>query len=106
MAAGLTIDTEQLAAQAYREAGPGQAFLGTAHTLAHFETANYLSDLADTASYEQWADEGGRDLQQRANSRWKEMLADFEAPAIDPAVDEALLDFMARKKRELPDQWY
>jgi len=106
MAGGLTIDTEQLAADAFREAGPGQAFLGTAHTLAHFETANYLSDLADTSSYEQWTDEGGHDLQQRANLRWKEMLADYETPAIDPAVDEALLDFMARKKRERPDQWH
>ncbi len=103
---GLAIDAEGLAAEAYREAGPGVAFLGTAHTLAHFETANYLSDLADTTSYEQWAEDGRLDLERRANRRWKEMLADYEAPPLDPAVDEALQDFMARKKLSAPDQWH
>jgi trimethylamine--corrinoid protein Co-methyltransferase len=34
------------------------------------------------------------------------MLQDYEAPPMDPAVDEALKDFIARRKRELPDAWY
>ena len=78
----------------------------TAHTLAHFETANYLSDLADTASYEQWTEAGGQDLERRANRRWKEMLEGDEAPPLDPAIDEALQDYMARKKSAAPDQWH
>ncbi len=106
MLGGLTIDGDGLAADAYREAGPGEAFLGTAHTLAHFETANYMSELADTASYEQWVEDGRHDLEQRANRRWKEMLADYQAPPLDPAIDEALQDFMARKKSAMPDQWH
>ena len=103
---GLTIDAEGLAAEAFREAGPGEAFLGTAHTLAHFESANYLSDLADTASYEQWSEEGRQDLERRANQRWKQMLADYQAPPLDPAVDEALRDFIVRRKSAMPDQWH
>ena len=106
MIEGLTIDEEALAADAYREAGPGEAFLSTAHTLANFETANYLSELADTNSFEQWAEDGRQDLEQRANRRWKQMLADYQAPPLDPAIDEALQDFMARKKAALPDQWH
>ena len=103
---GLTVDGEGLAAAAYREAGPGEAFLGTAHTLAHFETANYLSELADTASYEQWAEGGRLTLEQRAHRRWRQMLADYQAPPLDPAIEEALQDFMARRKAALPDQWH
>ncbi|MDJ0969881.1 MAG: trimethylamine methyltransferase family protein [Kiloniellales bacterium] len=106
MLRGLTIDDAGLAAEAYREAGPGEAFLGTAHTLAHFETANYLSDLTDTDSYEQWAENGRHDLERRANRCWKQMLADYQAPPLDPAIDEALRDFMARRKAALPDQWH
>ena len=106
MAGSLSIDAEGLAADAYREAGPGEAFLGTAHTLAHFETANYLSELADTASYEQWAETGRLNLEQRASRRWQEMLADYQAPALDSAIDEALQDFMACKKSAMPDQWH
>ena len=106
MLSGLTVDAEGLAAEAYREAGPGEAFLGTAHTLAHFETANYLSDLADADSYEQWLEGGRLDLEQRAGRRWKQMLADYAPPPLDPAIDEALQDFMARKKASMPDQWH
>ncbi len=106
MIGGLTIDRESLAADAYREAGPGGAYLSTAHTLAHFETANYDSALADTASFEQWTEDGSRDTERRANSRWKEMLGSYSAPPLDPAIDEALQDFMARRKAAMPDQWH
>ena len=106
MAGGMPIDTDSLAAGAYREAGPGEGFLGTAHTLAHFAAANYHSDLADTSSYEQWRDAGRMSAEQRANRRWKDMLADYQAPPLDAAIDEALIDFMARIKAETPDQWH
>jgi trimethylamine--corrinoid protein Co-methyltransferase len=106
MLGGLNIDSDGLAADAFREAGPGGLFLGTAHTLAHFETANYLSPLADTASYEQWVESGRLGLEQRAHRAWKQMLEDYQAPALDPAIDEALQDYMTRSKATLPDQWY
>ena len=44
--------------------------------------------------------------QQRAFERWTQLLQDYEAPPIDPAMDEALKDFVARRKSELPDAWY
>ncbi len=106
MLGGLAVDEDGLAADAFREAGPGTNFLGTAHTLAHFESANYLSELADTASFEQWEEGGRLDLEQRAGRRCKAMLAEYQAPPLDPAIDEALRDFMARRKSALPDQWY
>jgi trimethylamine--corrinoid protein Co-methyltransferase len=31
------------------------------------------------------------------------MLAEYEAPALDPGIDEALRDFIARKKASMPD---
>ena len=104
--AGLTIDDNTLGKDAFRQAGPGENFFGTPHTLANFETANYISDLADNTSYEQWVENGRETLEQRANRRWKDMLARCQAPAMDPSIDEALLDFMARKKQATDDQWY
>ena len=80
---------------------PGQHFLGTAHTLANFETAFYRSTTADNSSFEQWSEEGGLDAAQRANALWKKQLADYEAPPIDAAVDAELLDFMTRRKAEI-----
>ncbi len=106
MLSGLIIDDNELGSEAYRQAGPGENFFGVGHTLKNFETANYRSDLADTSSFEQWEEAGRETIEQRANRRWKEMLASYEAPAMDPAVEEALQDFMTRKKRAVGDEWY
>ena len=39
----------------------------------------------------------------RANERWKQMLRDYEAPALDEGIDEQLQAFMAKRKEVLPD---
>jgi trimethylamine--corrinoid protein Co-methyltransferase len=82
---------------------PGQHFLGHPHTLANFETAFYRSEIADNNSYEQWLEGGSLEAAQRANPIWKRMLREYEAPPIDPAVDEALIAYMTKRKAEFPD---
>jgi trimethylamine--corrinoid protein Co-methyltransferase len=103
---GVDLSDNGQAMDAIREVGPGQHFLGAAHTQANFEQAFYRSPLADNNSYEQWKEDGSLDSAQRANKIWKQMLKNYEAPALDPSIDEALLDFMARRKAESPDQNY
>jgi trimethylamine--corrinoid protein Co-methyltransferase len=39
----------------------------------------------------------------RANALWKMQLAEYVAPPLDLAVDEALLDFISRRKAAFPD---
>ena len=104
--AGLEIDDEQLAADAYREAGVGTNFLGVAHTMRHYKSANFRAELADATPFEQWSEAGSKDMQQRAYELWNRMLAEYEAPPIDAAIDEALLEFVARKKASMEDAWY
>jgi len=82
---------------------PGTHYLGTAHTLANFESAFYRSEIADNNSYEQWQEDGSLDAAQRANAIWKKQLAEYEGPPLDVALDEALLDFIARTKASMPD---
>jgi trimethylamine--corrinoid protein Co-methyltransferase len=83
--------------------GPGQHYLGAAHTLANFETAFYRAETADNNSYEAWLEAGSMDAAQRANAIWKRMLREYEAPPIDPGVDEALQEFIAKRKASMPD---
>lgn len=101
--AGPDLSANGQAMDAIREVGPGKHFLGCAHTQANFESAFYRSPLADNNSFEQWEAEGGLDMARRANVLWKKQLADYVAPPLDPAVDEALLDFIARRKASFPD---
>ena len=38
---------------------------------------------------------------QRANAIWKQLLQEYEQPALDPSIDDALVDFVARRKLKL-----
>ena len=88
---------------AIREVGPGQHFLGCQHTQENFETAFYRSTIADNNSFEQWEADGSMDANQRANKLWKKWLEEYTAPPLDPAVDEALQDYMQRRKSSFAD---
>jgi trimethylamine--corrinoid protein Co-methyltransferase len=103
MLQGYDLSENGQAMDAIREVGPGSHFLGCAHTQANFQTAFYRSSIADNNSYEQWEAEGALDASQRANKIFKRILADYQAPDLDPAIDEALLEFIARKKESMPD---
>ena len=102
---GLDASANGLALDALRTNPPGNHFLGTAHTLANFETAFYRSDTADNNSFEQWSEEGGLDASQRANALWKRRLAEYQPPALDETIDEELLAFIERRKAALPDEF-
>ena len=103
---GMAVDEDALAFEALAELGPGQHLFSTQHTLRHYETAYWDSALDDNQPWETWDEQGGVDYAQRANARWKKLLREYEAPPIDQGVDEALLDFIARRKDEMPDMWY
>jgi trimethylamine--corrinoid protein Co-methyltransferase len=100
---GIDMSENGQAVDAIVENGPGQHFLGTAHTLANFETAFYRSEIADNNSFEQWQEDGSLDAAQRANAIWKRMLRDYEAPPLDEGIDEALQEFIAKRKASMPD---
>lgn len=101
--AGVDLTPNGQAMDAIAEVGPGNHFLGCAHTQANFESAFYRSPLADNNSYEQWLAEGSLDMAQRANVQWKKQLEEYVSPPLDAAVDDALLDFIGRRKAATPD---
>lgn len=104
LAAGMDLSERGQAMEAIREVGPGNHFLGCAHTQANFESAFYQSTIADYASYEQWSTEGALTAAQRASLVCKRMLAEYVDPGIDPAIDEAMKTFIARRKGQLTDE--
>lgn len=101
--AGVDMSPNGQAVEALTTNPHGEHFLGHPHTLANFETAFYQSSIADNNSFEQWVDDGSSDAATRANGLWKRMLAEYEAPPIDEAIDEELRDYIARRKAEEPD---
>ena len=99
----VVVDEAALGFDAIAEVGPGGHFFGSAHTMERYETAFYRPILSDWRNYETWADDGARTATERANRIWKQLLAEFVAPPLDPAAAEGIADFVARRKRELGD---
>ncbi|WP_283178085.1 trimethylamine methyltransferase family protein [Gemmobacter sp. 24YEA27] len=103
IAKGVAVDENAQALDAIREVGPGGHYLGCAHTQANFKTAFWRSDVLDYKPFETWEEEGARDTSQLAALKVRKMLADYVAPELDVAKREALDDYVAKRKAEMPD---
>ncbi|HSS37080.1 MAG TPA: trimethylamine methyltransferase family protein, partial [Patescibacteria group bacterium] len=95
------VDEATLGFEAIAEVGPGGHFFGSAHTLERYETAFYRPLLSDWRNFETWHEDGARTATERANTIWKQLLAEAVEPPMDPAIREALDAFVARRKREI-----
>ncbi len=98
---GIGLTDEDFAWDAFEEAGHGGHFLGTAHTMRHYETAFYQHKVFNMDGYEKWQEEGSEDSYQKANKIWKRMLKNYEAPVLDEAVAEELHAFVAQRRSEI-----
>ncbi|MEO0821628.1 MAG: trimethylamine methyltransferase family protein [Pseudomonadota bacterium] len=102
MAEGVRWDDFDEALAAVRDIGPGGHYLGHPHTLANFQRAFFMPKLLDNNAIEQWQADGALDTTARALARARTLLAGYEEPALDPARDDALRDYIARREREIP----
>ncbi len=96
----LDLSEDALAVEAIRDVGPGGHFFGTPHTQSRYKTAFYSPILSDWRNFETWAEAGSPTAVEKANRVWKERLAAYEKPPIDPAVEEEIEAFVAKRKAE------
>lgn len=100
-AKGVSLSDEDFAWDAFEEVGPGGHFLGAAHTIRHYETAFFQHSVFNMDNYEKWEAEGSEDSYKRANKVWKQMLANYQQPALDEGKKEALEEFVAKRRAEI-----
>ena len=97
----LKIDLDEVGLEAMREVGPGGHFFGCAHTMERYKTAFYEPFISDWQNSENWVLAGSKDATARATELWPKILEEFEPPAVDAAVKEALQAYMAKRKEAL-----
>ncbi|MDJ0711490.1 MAG: trimethylamine methyltransferase family protein [Woeseiaceae bacterium] len=95
------LSDDELALDAIREVGPGGHHFGTEHTLARYASAFYAPLISSRENFERWQEAGSADAATRANGAWKQLLKDYEQPPLDPGIDEALEDYVERRKLEI-----
>ncbi len=102
MAEGPRWDDFEEGIAAIRDVGPAGHYLGHAHTMANFQRAFYMPKLFDNNSIEQWQADGSKEITERALIYAKKLLNEYQEPKLDDAKNDELLDFIARREREIP----
>ncbi len=102
MAEGIRWDDFDEALKAVGDIGPGGHYLGHPHTLENFQRAFFMPDMFDNNSIEQWAAEGSVEITERALTTARQMLNEYQEPTLDEAINDALLDYIAQREREIP----
>ncbi len=103
LAAGIDVDDEHVALDAIREVGPGGMFLAAGHTLEHFRDWSFLSPIFRAQAYPTWQKEGAPRAEETAVHVWKALRDRYEDPGLDAGVDEALREFVTRRRSDLDD---
>jgi len=101
IALGIGVGDEEFAMEAVREEGPGGMFLASTHTLAHFREWVFMSPIFRSQAYVNWAKQGSPTADRSATAEWKRLLESYTDPGIDSGADEAMTEFIARRKREI-----
>jgi len=81
----IELSDDELALDAISEVGPGGHHFGTAHTLQRYESVFYAPIISSRENFESWQEAGSKD---------------YEQPPLDAAIDEALIDYVERRKQE------
>ena len=96
----LDLSDEALGFDAIQSVGPGGHFFGTQHTQDRYKTAFYAPIISDWRNFESWTEAGSPTAMEKANRIWKERLATYEEPYMDPAIREELNAFVEKRRAE------
>lgn len=92
---GEAVTDEKLAVDVIDTVGPGGEFLTNMHTFQHFKSEVYSPLMEEKGNYKSWESKGSLTMEQRAHALFKEILANYQAPDMDPAVRKDLDQYMA-----------
>lgn len=103
LGSGVSFDDLDEVLGTMREVPPGGHHLGTAHTLANFQTAFSMPEMMNSDNYEQWLADGALSAEDRATAKCRQLLDEYEEPTLSDDARAELDDFIARREAELPD---
>jgi trimethylamine--corrinoid protein Co-methyltransferase len=92
------INSETLAIDLISDVGPGGQFLDKDHTYKYFKSEFYQPLLSDRDNYTNWFEKGSLQLSEKANGRWKEILANFDPPDLPAGIDKDLMRFLYKNR--------
>ncbi|MFA5897257.1 MAG: trimethylamine methyltransferase family protein [Thermoplasmata archaeon] len=90
IADGITVDESTIALDVIEKVGIGKTFLGQRHTMQNLRREHFLPKLVDRRSYDLWAQDGRRSIEDRARAKVKTALAAPPPNPLEPDVVRTL----------------
>ena len=94
----IVVNEQELGFEAIKGVPTGGHFFGEPHTLERYEHAFYRPLVSNWQNYENWQIAGAKDATQRATEVWKLALGEYQQPALDPAILEALDAYIVERR--------
>ena len=101
----IEVNEKNLALDAIREVGAGGHFFGTAHTIERYHDAFYAPIVSDWSNFETWQENGEKTATRRANALYREILDNYEPPALDPGIREHLQEYIDKRRPQIKSAW-
>jgi trimethylamine--corrinoid protein Co-methyltransferase len=99
---GVEVSSETLALDVVKRVGPGGHYLAQKHTMNHFMKEQFIPELIDRSSYDEWKKNGEKSLVDRAREKVKKILKEHSVPPLDKDIQKELDSIIKRAERELP----
>jgi len=102
---GVEVNDETLAIDVIKKVGPGGHYLAQKHTMDNFIKEQFIPELIDRSSYDEWKKNGEKSLVDRARKKVKKILKEHSVPPLDKDIKKELNNIIKRAEKELPKRF-
>jgi trimethylamine--corrinoid protein Co-methyltransferase len=88
------VNADTLALDVIKAVGPGGHYLDQDHTFEHFRSEFYQPMISNRDNFDNWQAGGEQQIQEKANQKVKQILADFNTPDLPADADKDLKHFI------------
>jgi len=98
---GIEVNHETLARELIENVGPGGHFLDQNHTYDHFKSELWMPGLMTRSAYDDWQNQGAKDMATRIQEKLEDIVKNHEAPSLPDKTLAALKAIRQKGEREL-----
>jgi trimethylamine--corrinoid protein Co-methyltransferase len=99
----IEINEETLALDLIDQLGPEGDYLSSEHTYEHFKDP-YYSKLADKRQYDDWLDQGGTSMEERAAKQVEKHISTHQPEPLPADIQQALRDIVEREQKRIDSE--
>jgi trimethylamine--corrinoid protein Co-methyltransferase len=98
---GIEVSRETLALEVIEKVGPGGHYLDQDHTYNHFKSESWMPDLMVRSAYDEWHNQGAKDMATRIQEKLEDIVKNHKAPPLPDKTLASLAEIKNKGEKEL-----